>query len=70
MEAIKVVLGDWHPDTLTAMSHLASTYWSQGRWNLQEKALEVSKVVLGDRHPETLRAVVNMSRMTEIVLCK
>jgi hypothetical protein len=26
------VLGDDHPDTLTSMANLASTFWNQGRW--------------------------------------
>ncbi|KAL3428755.1 purine and uridine phosphorylase [Aspergillus tetrazonus] len=29
--------GPEHPDTLTGMANLASTYWNQGRWNEAEK---------------------------------
>ena len=31
METRKRVLGEEHPDSLTSMAELASTYWSQGR---------------------------------------
>jgi hypothetical protein len=27
------VLGEEHPDTLTSIANLASTYWNQGHWN-------------------------------------
>ncbi|KAJ5460953.1 uncharacterized protein N7458_002505 [Penicillium daleae] len=33
-------LGVDHPDTLTSMANLASTYWNQGRWEEAEQ-LEV-----------------------------
>ena len=59
------IQGERHPDTLTAMANLASTYWNQGRWDeavtLQEKVLEVSKAVLGERHPSTLTAMANLA---------
>ncbi|SCO87692.1 uncharacterized protein FRV6_11819 [Fusarium oxysporum] len=31
------VLGEAHPDTLTSMANLASTYWNQGRWKEAEE---------------------------------
>ncbi|KAF5617642.1 kinesin light chain [Fusarium sp. NRRL 25303] len=31
------VLGEEHPDTLTSMANLASTYWNQGRWKEAEE---------------------------------
>ena len=40
METRKRVLGQEHPDTLTSMANLASTYRSQGRWKEAEE-LEV-----------------------------
>ena len=61
----KGLLGERHPDTLTAMANLASTYRNQGRWDeavaLEEKVLEVSKEVLGERHPSTLTAMANLA---------
>jgi len=33
LEASKEVLGDRHPDTLSAMANLASTYTNRGRWD-------------------------------------
>ncbi|KIW35751.1 uncharacterized protein PV06_11909 [Exophiala oligosperma] len=33
----KQVLGADHPDTLTSMANLASTYWNQGRWKEAEE---------------------------------
>ncbi|RYP65838.1 hypothetical protein DL770_008915 [Monosporascus sp. CRB-9-2] len=40
MEIYKTKLGADHPDTLTSMANLASTFWNQGRWEEAEK-LEV-----------------------------
>jgi len=37
METSKRVLGDEHPDTLTSMNNLASTYRKQGRWKEAEE---------------------------------
>ena len=40
METSKKKLGVDHPDTLTSMANLASTYRNQGRWEVAEE-LEV-----------------------------
>jgi hypothetical protein len=40
LEARRRVLGEEHPDTISAMASLASTYWKQGRWKEAEE-LEV-----------------------------
>ncbi|KAN0077438.1 hypothetical protein V8E54_005742 [Elaphomyces granulatus] len=40
IETRKAVLGPEHPDILTGMANLASTFWNQGRWMEAEK-LEV-----------------------------
>jgi Tetratricopeptide repeat len=32
MEASQRVLGEEHPDTVTAISNLAATYWNLGQW--------------------------------------
>jgi tetratricopeptide (TPR) repeat protein len=65
MEARWRVLGEVHPDTLSAMANLASTYRKQGRWKeaeeLQVKVMEASSRVLGEEHPSTLTAVGNLA---------
>ena len=47
METSKTKLGADHPNTLTSMANLASTYWHQGRWGEAEKlfveVMETSK---------------------------
>ena len=54
----KRVLGNEHPDTLTSMSKLASTYWNQGQWKEAEEVdvqvLHMRKRVIGEEHPDTL----------------
>jgi Tetratricopeptide repeat len=37
METRKRVLGQEHPDTLSSIANLASTYWNQGRWKEAEE---------------------------------
>ena len=65
MEARKWVLGQEHPDTLTSMANLASTYRNQGRWkeaeDLDVQVMETSKRVLGQEHPSTLTSMANLS---------
>jgi hypothetical protein len=50
-----------HPDTLTNMANLASTYWGQGEWTraerLQSRVVEMRKKILGKGHPDTLAAM-------------
>jgi hypothetical protein len=57
--------GQEHPSTLTAMAHLASTYWSQGRRKeakeLEVQVLEIEKRVLGQQHPSTLNTIANLT---------
>ncbi|OCK98037.1 uncharacterized protein K441DRAFT_654944 [Cenococcum geophilum 1.58] len=40
METFKSVLGSEHPDTLTSIGNLASTFWNQG-WRKEAEELEV-----------------------------
>ncbi|KAF9766796.1 hypothetical protein IL306_000734 [Fusarium sp. DS 682] len=58
-------LGEEHPDTLTSMANLASTYWNQGRWKKAEEldvgVLETMKTALGEEHPDTLRSMGNLA---------
>ncbi|KAL5041390.1 hypothetical protein BDW71DRAFT_191978, partial [Aspergillus fruticulosus] len=65
LETRKAVLGAKHPDTLTSMANLASTYRKQGRWNEAEKleveVLETRKAVLGAEHPSTLTSMANLA---------
>ncbi|CAI0655790.1 unnamed protein product, partial [Colletotrichum noveboracense] len=60
-----MVLGEDHPDTLTSMNNLASTFWIQGRWKeaeeLQAKELSICSTVLGEDHPDTLTSMHNLA---------
>src|SRR3984957_2845928 len=65
VETMKRVLGEEHPDTLTSMDNLASTYRSQGRWKEAEMlgvlVVETMKQVLGEEHPDTLTSMDNLA---------
>ncbi|KAL2036638.1 hypothetical protein N7G274_010664 [Stereocaulon virgatum] len=65
VEITKRVLGQEHPETLTSMSNLASTYRNQGRWKeaeqLEVQVAEIRKRVLGQEHPETLTSMSNLA---------
>src|SRR5579859_4617255 len=55
------IFGAEHPDTLTSMNNLASTYWSLGRLKkaaaLQEEVLGKRRRILGAEHPDTLTSM-------------
>ena len=74
LSAREKVLGPEHPDTLTSMANLASTYWDQSRWKeaeeLQVQAMETSKKVLGDEHPDTLASMANLAHTYKAKGCK
>ena len=59
------VLGAEHPDTLTGMANLASTYRNQGLWKEAEElfvqVIETRKRVLGAEHPDTLTSMNNLA---------
>jgi len=59
------ILGAEHPDTLTSMNNLASTYWAQGRMAeaaaLQEEVLEKHRRILGAEHPDMLTSMGNLA---------
>ncbi|KAF6784617.1 Kinesin light chain 5 [Colletotrichum sojae] len=59
------ILGQEHPDTLTSMANLASTFWNQGRWTeaeeLEVRVMEMNKRVLGEEHPSTLASMNNLA---------
>jgi predicted RNA-binding protein Jag len=65
MEMRKKLLGAEHPDTLTAIGNLASTYMHQGRWNeaeqLEVQVMNMRKKLLGADHPDTLNAIGNLA---------
>ncbi|KAG9232660.1 hypothetical protein BJ875DRAFT_514103 [Amylocarpus encephaloides] len=65
METRKRVLGQEHPDTLTSIANLASTYRNQGRWNEAENldilVMETRKRVLGQEHPDILTSIANLA---------
>jgi tetratricopeptide (TPR) repeat protein len=65
LEVLNRTRGTDHPETLTAMADLASTYWNQGRWNaaekLQETVLEARTRVLGTDHPDTAIAMASLA---------
>lgn len=59
------ILGEAHPDTLTSMANLASTYRKQGRWKeaeeLEVRVMEMKKKVLGNEHPSTLTSIASLA---------
>ena len=65
MEMRKKLLGAEHPDTITSIANIASTYWKQGRWNEAEKleveVMEMRKKLLGVEHPDTLTSIANLA---------
>jgi tetratricopeptide (TPR) repeat protein len=65
LAARRRVLGDEHPDTLTAMNNLAATRRAlgdlDGARELYEQALAGCRRVLGDEHPDTLTATNNLA---------
>jgi hypothetical protein len=65
LELSKTLLGEKHPDTITAMANLASTWWQQGRSDeaekLQVEVLKLRKSVLGEKHPDTITAMASLA---------
>jgi Tetratricopeptide repeat/TIR domain len=59
------LLGEEHPDTLTAMNNLAETLRAQGdragARELHERVLEARGRLLGDEHPATLLSMHNLA---------
>ena len=66
LELREKLLGQEHPDTVTAMANLAWTYSDQGRWDdaqrLEERVLELREKLLGQEHPDTVTAMANLAR--------
>jgi hypothetical protein len=63
IETGKRLPSEEHPDTLTSIANLASTFWNQGRWKEAEElfVLETRKRVLGAEHPSTLTSINNLA---------
>ena len=61
----KTRLGDHHPNTLSSISDLASTYNSQGKLDdaekLQMEIIEAKKAELGPDHPGTFASMANLA---------
>ncbi|KAF9474122.1 hypothetical protein BDN70DRAFT_778912, partial [Pholiota conissans] len=59
------LLGDNHPETLTSMANLASTYQRQGHWKeaeeLQVELVKKRKQWLGEDHPDTVRSMKTLA---------
>jgi hypothetical protein len=62
---MKAKLGPDHPDTLTSMNNLASSYAAAGRTQealmLKEETLQLRKAKLGPDHPDTLTSMNNLA---------
>ena len=58
LDNMKVILGENHLSTLSAMSCLATTYDSQGKYRdaevLYMQCLDKMKVAFGESHPRTI----------------
>ncbi|KAI6777588.1 uncharacterized protein J7T54_005374, partial [Emericellopsis cladophorae] len=65
VEIERRALGKKHPDTLTSMGNLASTYRNQGRLGeaegLEVQVMETRKTKLGADHPDTLTSMANLA---------
>jgi tetratricopeptide (TPR) repeat protein len=65
LEKRQRILGDEHPDTITAMSNLATTLQDQGELEaaaaMMREVLEKMQRILGDEHPDTITAMSNLA---------
>lgn len=65
METRKMVLGPEHPDMLTSIANLASTFSNQGCWaeaeQLEVQVMETRKTVLEPKHPDTLTSMASLA---------
>jgi hypothetical protein len=63
------VLGDQHPDTLTAMGNLASVLWQEGNqeeaYAVQYSVAELMRTVLGPDAPATQAAEATLAMITQ-----
>lgn len=65
LKSSRELLGETHPDTLTAMAKLAWTLCKlgdlAGARKLQEQVLEENRRVRGEEHSQTLTAMSNLA---------
>ncbi|MBK6670376.1 MAG: tetratricopeptide repeat protein [Actinobacteria bacterium] len=65
LDARRRILGDDHPDTLTAKNNLAASLRALGdaaaARTLQQDVLDARRRILGDDHPDTLTAKANLA---------
>jgi DnaJ-domain-containing protein 1 len=68
LAARRQLLGEEHPNTLTAMNNLAQTLSAQGDLagarQMQEQVPAASRQLLGEEHPDTLTAMNNLASVT------
>jgi tetratricopeptide (TPR) repeat protein len=66
LERQNMILGGFHPDTLTTFNNLAGTFDNQGKYAkaelLYRLCMDRQKVTLGDDHPHTLNTTNNLGR--------
>ncbi|SCB65545.1 unnamed protein product [Fusarium graminearum] len=59
------ILGDEHPDTISAMNNLATTLSDQGKLDeaalMQKEVLKKRQRILRDEHPDTISAMNNLA---------
>ena len=59
------ILGEEHPDTISAMNNLASTLGDQGQLDeaakMKKEVLEKRRRILGEEHPSTITAMGNLA---------
>jgi hypothetical protein len=62
-QAMRVLYGYKHPETLLSMNNLSSMYMIQERWKetkeLQLQVVQTRKSVPGETHPHTLTSTVS-----------
>ena len=65
LEHSRHILGEEHPDTISAMNNLANTLGDQGRLDeaasIQQEVLEKRRRILGEEHPDTISAMNNLA---------
>jgi tetratricopeptide (TPR) repeat protein len=66
-ERRKWILGEYHPDTISAMGELADVLHQLGRWHeafsMKEEVLKKLVRILGEDHPDTIRALAYLAVM-------
>ncbi|KAF5638936.1 hypothetical protein F25303_7510 [Fusarium sp. NRRL 25303] len=61
----RAVLEEKHPDTISSMASLATTYYAQGRYGeaegIYQEVLGFRREVLGKKHPDTIRSMAELA---------